>query len=385
MRMNNYDVIIIGAGSVGTPLAMFLAKEKQSVLVIDALSSPGQGQNKRAIGGIRATHSDRSKILISKKSIEIFSTWEELYGDNIEWHQGGYSYPAYTEEHEKQYKELLKIQKSYGLNIDWYDREEYLKIVPVINKEGLRGGTFSPEDGSASPMLAVNAFYFKALEYGAQFNFNEKVIAMEKKGDKIVKVKTDKGEYSADLVVNAAGAYAKEIGEMIDLNIPVTPDSHEGAITEPVNPFLKPMVVDMRPAKGSKNFYFYQHKTGQIVFCITPDPPIVGTDDRHTSVFLPQVSKRMVGLMPILKNISVRRTWRGMYPMSPDGFPIVGRMKEVENYYNLVGMCGQGFMLGPGFGYYVTRDILGLLSDEEKDILNDLSIYRDFSGQEAFK
>ena len=106
--------------------------------------------------------------------------------------------------------------------------------------------------------------------------------------------------------------------------MPVIPDSHEGAITEPVQPFFTTMVVDLRPAPGSKNYYFYQNQHGQVVFCITPDPPIVGMDMRETSVFLPQVCSRMVRLLPRLKNLRVRRVWRGLYPMTPDGSPIVG-------------------------------------------------------------
>ncbi|HHH84685.1 MAG TPA: FAD-binding oxidoreductase, partial [Firmicutes bacterium] len=260
--MNSYDVIIIGAGSVGIPLAMYLGREGKKVLVLDEKPSPGQGQNKRAIGGIRATHSDRSKILICQKSLEIFSTWEENYGDNIEWQKGGYSYPAYTEAHEKTYKDLLVKQKEYGLNIDWYDREDYLKMFPMINPEGLRGGTFSPDDGSASPMRSANAFYFNALENGVTFHFNEKVTAMEKKGERIEGVQTDKGLYCGGIVVNAAGGFAAEVARMAGIEVPVKPDSHEGGITDAVRDILPTMIVDMREAPGSKNYYFYQHKTG---------------------------------------------------------------------------------------------------------------------------
>ena len=76
----NFDIIVIGAGSVGVPIALYLAEKKFSVLVIESLASPGQGQNKKAIGGIRATHSDKAKIHISLESIDIFSTWKEMYG-----------------------------------------------------------------------------------------------------------------------------------------------------------------------------------------------------------------------------------------------------------------------------------------------------------------
>ena len=381
----SYDVIVIGAGSVGVPTALALTKKKLSVLVIDALASPGQGENKKAIGGIRATHSDKGKIKTSLRSIEIFSTWKDLYGFDIEWMTNGYSFPAYTEKDEVMLKDLMKIQKSYGLNINWISAEEYQEIVPGINSKGLRGATYSPEDGSASPLIAINAFYFKSLEYGAEYKFNEKVISINKNNNKIIEVVTNKETYACGVLINAAGSFSKRIGEMNNIDLPIVPDYHEGGLTEPVKRFFSPMVVDMRPAIGSKNYYFYQKGSGQIIFCITPDPPIINANLESTSVFLPQVTKRMVDLYPKLGLLKIRRTWRGRYPMTPDGFPIVGKTKNYDNYINLVGMCGQGFMLGPGLGELVQRIVMEELTDEDRDVLKSFDLYRDFSGIEKFK
>jgi len=383
--MSNYDVIIIGAGSVGVPTALALSNKKLKVLVIDSKSSCGQENNKKAIGGIRATHSDFGKIKVSQRSIEIFSTWKEKHGDDIGWISNGYSFPAYNNEDEKKLKDLIKIQHSYGLNIKWISPEEYKELVSGINTEGLRASTYSPDDGSASPLLAINAFYFKSLEYGAEYKFNENVIDIELKNNTITQVVTDKGQYSAKTFINASGNNAKEIGKMMGLNLPVIPDSHEGAITEPVERFFEPMVVDMRPVIGSANYYFYQNSEGQVIFCITPSPPYIGTDSDSTSVFLPQVAKRMVELYPRLANLKVRRTWRGQYPMTPDGFPIVGRSKELTNLINAVGMCGQGYMLGPGLGELISRIVINELSEDDKRALISFDPYRDFSGMEQFK
>ena len=383
--MKKYDVIIIGAGSVGVPTALAFAEKKLKVLVLDSKSSPGQENNKKAIGGIRATHSDFGKIKVSQRSIEIFSIWKEKFGDDIGWIANGYSFPAYSEEDEKKLKDLMKIQHSFGLNIKWISPDEYQKLVPGINMSNLRGSTYSPDDGSCSPLLAINAFYFKSLEYGAEYRFNENVIDLVLEDSKISKVITNKGKYSANTIINASGNNAKEIGLMVGIDLPVKPDSHEGAITEPVERFFEPMIVDMRPAKGSVNYYFYQNNEGQVIFCITPAPPYFGTDNDSTSVFLPKVAKRMVELFPKLANLKVRRTWRGQYPMSPDGFPIVGGSKEVSNLINAVGMCGQGFMLGPGLGEIIMRMVTDELTKDDKKALISFDPYRDFSGMEQFK
>ncbi|MFH1463182.1 MAG: FAD-binding oxidoreductase [Pseudomonadota bacterium] len=141
----------------------------------------------------------------------------------------------------------------------------------------------------------------------------------------------------------------------------------------------------MRPGPGSNNFYFYQNAVGLVVFCITPDPPMVGADRRATSVFLPQVGRRMVGLMPRLANLKIRRTWRGLYPMTPDGAPLVGWAPGVPGLFLAVGMCGQGFMLGPGVGQLVARVLTGQSTGEDTAILAELRPDRAFGAAEALR
>lgn len=379
------DVIIIGAGSVGAPLAWQLAEAGLRTLVIDRFASVGQGSNKTAIGGIRATHSDPAKIHTCLKSIEIFSTWQARYGDDIGWLQGGYSFVAYREREAELLKDLLCVQKQHGLDIDWYDREVLLEIIPALNPIGLVGGTFSPGDGSASPLRSALAFERQARAYGAAFHYDEFVTEILRDNGAVRGVRTNKGTYQGDVVVNAAGPWAREVAALAGVHVPVQSDSHEAGITEPVAPFLKPMVVDIRPVEGSANYYFYQHHTGQIVFCITPYPPIIGTDRRETSVFLPQVARCMIGIMPRLKNLKARRTWRGLYPMTPDGAPIVGKVEGLVGYINAVGMCGQGYMLGPGLAVYLRQLITGEMDQEARAVLDQLSLYRDFRAEEALK
>jgi len=92
----------------------------------------------------------------------------------------------------------------------------------------------------------------------------------------------------------------------------------------------------------------------------------------------------MTQLYPRMRNLRVRRTWRGLYPMTPDGFPIVGYSKEIGNFFLVTGMCGQGFMIGPGLGEIVTEIIVDK-SSEYDDILKQLTLYRSFTGEEMLK
>lgn len=380
-----YDAIVVGAGSVGMPTAMFLAEKGMKVLCIDQFQSPGQGSNKAAIGGLRATHSAPGKIKLCLDSLRTFSEWKEEHGEELEWFRGGYTFVAYRSEEERKLKDLLRVQKAAGLNIDWYDAADLRDMVPALNREGLIGGTFSPDDGSASPMLSCQAFYRRARALGVDCRFGERVTAIIRRKSKVVGVRTDKGGYATDCVINAAGPWARQLAQAGGLDVPVMPDSHEAGITEAAQRFLGPMVVDIRSAPGSVNYYFHQSHTGQVIFCITPDPALVGTDRRETSQFLPMTARRMVEIMPRLANLKVRRTWRGLYPMTPDGSPLVGWSEQLEGYVDAVGMCGQGYMLGPGVGSLVARLVTRSLRAEDAAILKELSPAREIVGVEALK
>ena len=112
----HYDVIVIGAGSIGAPAAFYLANSGLKTLVLDKYPSVGQGSSKRAIGGIRATHSDPAKIKICLNSIQIFSTWKEKYGEDIDW-QKDYSLPSEEQDVEEYHHKdvfLGTINGAYG-------------------------------------------------------------------------------------------------------------------------------------------------------------------------------------------------------------------------------------------------------------------------------
>jgi sarcosine oxidase, subunit beta len=382
--MKIFDVLIIGAGSIGVPLSYYLAKKGLKVGVVEKLASEGRGQNRAAIGGIRATFSDPAKIKICQVSIELIKNMKEENGKDVDWVQGGYLYPVFDKKIESALKTLLVKQKTLNLNIDWINSKSVEELVPGINNINLLGGTYSPEDGSASPLKVTGAYLSLSKKLGTEFFFDEEVKKIYLENGKIISIETAKDTYSAGVFINAAGDEAKNIGQLMNLNIPVDSDCHEAGITEPVADFFKPMIVDIRSDEQSANYYFYQNKEGQVVFCITPKPPIPGKDIDNTSSFLPLVVNRMLNLYPRLRNLRIRRTWRGLYPNTPDGFPIVGWTKEIENLFLTVGMCGQGFMIGPGLGLIVS-EIIADKTDKYNFITDQLTLYRNFTGDEMLR
>lgn len=212
------------------------------------------------------------------------------------------------------------------------------------------------------------------------------MIGIESLGTSGARVKTDRGTYTGEKVINAAGASARDVGRLMGEDLPVIPDSHEAGVTEPVECFFHPLVVDIRAFPGSTNFYFYQEAEGHVVFCLTPDPIIRGLNRDSSSGFLLQAARRLIDLFPRLRNIRVRRVWRGLYPMTPDGVPIVDRLRSAEAFYVAVGFCGQGLMLGPG----IARNLVSLITTGgpllPAEIFESYSLYRDYTRpSEALK
>ena len=363
---STFDAIVVGGGSVGVPSAFNLADRGLKVLVIDKRPAVGQGENKAAIGGIRATHSDPAKILLCSRSLEQMSTWTETHGSDVGWKPGGYTFPAFDEQIESTLKGLLETQHKYDLKIDWIDADAMAELVPGIVREELRGGTYSPNDGQLSPLKVPVAFQREAMARGAEFRFGEQVTGYEIEGGAIRAVVTDKGRYEAPIVVVATGSDAARDGELLGIGIPVQPDSHEAGITAPVEHFLKPLVVDLRPGAEGKtsNFYFGQNDEGQIIFCYTPSELFVGDVRESLSEFLPTLAGRMISLIPRMRHLLVRRVWRGCYPMTPDGVPVVDNVEAIDGLTLAVGMCGQGFMLGPGVG----QEVASLAIDRETSL-----------------
>jgi sarcosine oxidase, subunit beta len=363
---SNYDAIVVGGGSVGTPAAYNLAERGLKVLVLEGRPAVGQGENKAAIGGIRATHSDPAKIVLCSRGLDQMSTWEETHGDDVGWKPGGYAFPVYDKPLEDTLRGLFPIQHEYELEIGWLGPDELAELVPGIRRGALRGGTYSPNDGQLSPLKVPVAFQRAAMSRGAEFHFNEQVVGYDIEGGTIKGVQTNKSRYAAPVVVIATGSDAARDGEALGIEIPVQPDSHEAGITAPVEHFLKPLIVDMRPGPEGKtaNFYFGQNDEGQIIFCYTPSELFVGDNRESLSEFLPILASRMISLIPRLRHLLVRRVWRGCYPMTPDGVPIIDNVPEIRGLTLAVGMCGQGFMLGPGVG----QEVAALVIDGETSL-----------------
>jgi len=379
----SHDVVIVGAGSVGLPLAYYLGRQNASVLVLEKNPSPGQGENKAAIGGVRASHSEPVKILAAKRSIEILEEIEEEH--DIEFKKGGYLFLARDETALSKLKRTKRTLGRFGVSASMLKAEDLGQVVPGINRSPYLGGLFSPDDINVSPLKTAYRFYLKACDLGVRFEFDEPVTGFESRGNRVLSVKTPTHGYSAASFVLANGAGVAETGRMLGIEVPVHSDSHEAGISALYRPAIGPMIVDTGPGsdRASSTFYFTQNGAGALIFCYTPSSSLYGT--HSTSQFGTTIARRMIETIPSLRNVYVRRTWRGYYPNTPDGVPIADRAGRYDNAYIFGGMCGQGVMLGPGLAESFARFVTSGSCLLPEEYWKTLSFHRTYSSDELLR
>jgi sarcosine oxidase subunit beta len=346
----SFDAIIIGGGIIGTGTGYYLSKKGLKVLLLekDFLTAGSTG---RCITGIRQQFSTPTTIQTAMESVRLFRTMKDEFDMDVEWKDSGYLFLDHTQDKVELFRKNIALQNKFGLDVQFIGAEGCKKIVPYLDVEGLIGGAWCPSDGQANPFLVVRG-YAEGIRRnrGTILSGSEAVKILVEKGT-VHSVTTASGDtYSAPQIVNTAGPWAREVGKLAGVDLPVDPERHEALITEGVQYEGIPMLVDYRAEGG----YFVQRVTGQFIGCFTPEKQVPGKSTDSTLEFLIEMSRRMCRLVPALENVAVLRQWAGSYCMTPDGNPIVDQT-EVKGFYCSVGMCGHGFMLGPALGQYMAH------------------------------
>lgn len=371
------DVIVIGGGIIGLAATFHLAKRGQKVLLLEK-KYPGSGSTGRCIGGIRQQFSTPGAIHLMRESVRQFRQMKEEFGFSVEYFEGGYLFLAHNTQRLETFKAILPMQKSLGLKVEILDAAGCLKIAPQLNPEGLLGGVFSPEDGQAYPFKVIEGYIQEIKKLQSQVRFFSEVHKIIVEKHAVIGVKTVNGEtFHAHVILNAAGPWAREVGHMAGLELPIAPEEHEAFITDRVPPLFATMVVDYR----TDGCYFYQRSNGQVIGCYSPVPNKPGIITESSLEFLVEMSKRTVRLVPKLATARVIRHWGGCYSMTPDGSPFIDKT-EIKGFYVANGMSGHGFMFAPAIGRYVSEIIL---DNHYPFDWSEFSMGRDFSNKELLK
>jgi len=351
--LDSAEVVIIGGGCVGTSAAWHLARAGVTDVVLVEGDYLGAGATGRCGGGIRQQWSSAGNVRLAKLSIGEFRSFAADVGQDIEFDQGGYLLTAWTDAMVADLHRDIALQNSCGVNTRWVAPEEAARIAPMISVEGMFGAAYGPTDGKANPFLVVKGYSERARELGARIHTRTRVTGLEVEGDAVGAVLTDRGRVVAKWVINAAGAHAAEIAAMAGAQVPVVPYRHQILVTEPVAPCHDPMVIDLH-----HNIYFCQARCGQFIFGQGDEGEPPGTAVGETWRFPLEIARKVKRLAPRLLGLGVLRQWAGLYDMTPDRQPIIGRVSRHRNFLMAAGFSGHGFMLSPGTGRLVAEMVV---------------------------
>lgn len=356
------EVVIVGAGIMGLSIAYHLARLGiTDIAVIDKSYLCG-GASGRNGGGIRAQWSSEANVRLMQESIRMCQDFASEFKINVWLRQGGYLFLARTPERQKGLEESCKLQRECGLSTQMLSPREAQKIVPELSIEGVVAASYNPDDGVVFPWPFVWGFAQAATKLGVDISTFTEVVGFDTsqsgtriEGVRVRKLNTDTGEtftIKTNKVVNACGAWSPEIAKLLGVELPNKPHRHEICSTEPLKPWLKPLVADL-----TNGLYFSQSTRGEIVGGIGQERVPHGVNHDSSFAFLGLYAKALVATCPILANVKVLRQWSGCYDLTPDANPIVGDVDDVEHFYQASGFMGHGFMMAPIVGKLIAEHI----------------------------
>lgn len=346
------DVAIIGGGIMGLSLAYNLAKLSKLKLCVLERGYLVSGASGRNGGGIRMQWGDAGNVELMAESIDICRTLAQELGINLWFRQGGYLFLARTEAGETRLHRNAELHRQVGAPTRLLGPSEAKDIVPELDTSEVRVAAFNPEDGVVFPWPFVWGYAAQAVERGVPVRTHTAVDRLEPIQDGY-RLHLSTGEtLEAGRVVNATGAWSIELNRSLGIDLPNHPHRHEILSTEPLKPFLDPLVVDL-----ATGLYFSQSTRGEIVTGITLATETESGDINLDSslTFLAHLGHTLIRVLPLARSLKILRQWAGPYDVSPDGDAIVGPSPGHPSLIQVCGFTGHGFMMAPAVGRLLAR------------------------------
>lgn len=351
---SHYSVVIVGGGANGLGVARWLAEGGMTDVLVLEKSYLLHGASGRNGGGVRAQWGTVDNLALARDSLKLFRTMSADLGFNVWFRQGGYLFLAHSEDKLAAIRTTVKFHNANGVKTRVVTPSDIHVLVPELNLDGVVGGSYHKGDGVIFPWAVVFGLAKRCVELGVDVRTFTSATGFESSNGRVRAVETTRGRVTCDWVVNAAGCWSTEVADLLGVALPNLPVRHEILVTEALKPFLDPMVVDLR-----NGLYANQDMRGEIVTGIGMPGEKPGVDFRSSFDFTRRVAKSLLDLLPTLGDVKVMRQWAGAYDVTPDNKPILGPTPGLENFLQLNGASGHGFMISPMTTLLTADHILG--------------------------
>lgn len=359
------DVVVVGGGVIGSSILYHLSKRKIQAVLLEKgeLISGTSG----ACDGLIFLQSKKPgpHLRLAQEGTKRFSNLKDELHFDIEYRNSGGMIVIENDHELKVMERFVAEQRKIGLDISLLDIDQAREKEPSLS-EKIFGSTFSPSDGKVNPLLLTHAFIRSAKKLGARVFTENEVTGIALESHQVRSVKTGKGEIETTTIVNAAGAYAPEIGKLVHLDIPIKPRRGQLLVTEPMPPVLNRGVLSAKyiaakfdPALAEtegEGISIDQTSSGNFLLGSTRE--FVGFDTRTTHQAMTNIATQAIHIIPQLKDTHIIRAFAGLRPYTPDGMPILGNVDGVEGFIVAAGHEGDGVALSP-----ITGEVIAELID----------------------
>jgi sarcosine oxidase subunit beta len=339
------EIAIVGGGVMGLSIAYYLAQRGLTDVVVLERGYLAEGASGRNGGGVRQQWSTEINIRLMQESVELCRRFAVDLGVNVWFRQGGYLFLARSAKEVARLEKNIDLQNRCGVATRMLEPKAAQAIVPEIDLTGVVGASYNPTDGILFPWPFLWGYARQAAAHGVRIFTQTAVNMMSPAAGGGYTLQTTRGTLHAKRVINATGAWSPKLAAMLGIEVPTYPIRHEICSSEPLKPFLKPMVSEL-----SSGLYCSQSMRGEIVGGVTIPGHASTYAMGSTLEFLATYARRLVRLMPILGDIKILRQWAGPYDQSPDGNPILGATPEHPDFFLACGFVGHGFMMAPIVG-----------------------------------
>lgn len=389
---SHYRVVVIGGGVVGSSVLYHLAKFGWTDVCMLERSVLTAGSSWHAAGGIHALNADPNIAALQAYTIDLLSEIEQESGHNIGLHMTGGLTMAGTPDRWEWLQSAYRVFQSIGISdCRLVTPEEAGELNPIMSTDGLLGGMWADREGYIDTTGTVHAYAIAARKRGAEYFEHTKVDSLEQTKDGW-RVKTDKGTITCEHVVNAGGLWAKQLGRMAGIELPVSPLKHHYLVSDSIPKleeidFEVPMTVDLEGFT-----YLRQDQNGVLLGIYEIDHEHWAMDgapwDYGMELFQEQTDRIENELImgferyPVLQEVGVKTWVNGAFTFSPDGNPLVGPVPGKPGYWCACAVMA-GFLQGGGVGKSLAEWIIH--GEPEADVYGmDVARYGEFAENKQY-
>ncbi len=356
------QIIVIGGGIIGCSTAYHLARDHKADVVLLEQGKLTSGSTWHAAGLVGQLRSSASITQVLKYSVDLYKRLDAETGLATGWKMTGCLRLACNEDRWTEYKRLATTARSFGMDMQLLSPSEVKAMWPLLETGDLVGASWLPTDGQASPSDITQSLAKGARMHGAKLFEDVRVTGFGMDGDRVTSVVTDQGTIACEKVVNCGGQWARQIGAMAGINVPLQPVKHQYVITEKIDGVTPDLATIRDPDRRT----YFKEEVGGLVFGGYEPDPIAWTQgdvpgDWEFRLFdddwdhFEQHMTHAMARVPALAHAGIKQMINGPESFTPDGNFILGRAPECANMYVGAGFNAFGIASGGGAGWVLAE------------------------------